>query len=124
MTALDRILEGLRATSPDAYRGDPDRVGTRWAYCPACNSRSAGERRLQVIECSSTRVILLCSIGCSYNTIVAALKRAEECYPESWPDSPEHPCPAYELAGAEVALEQDRRERRRRDAERRIGAAA
>jgi hypothetical protein len=124
MNAADRILEALRCTGPDAYRADPDRLGQWWAYCPSCNSRAAGERRLRIIECSSTRVVLLCSIGCSYEAIMAALKRAEDRYPADWSDSPEHPCPAYDAIGAEVALEQDRRRRRQQDAERRIEGVA
>jgi hypothetical protein len=55
---------------------------------------------------------------------VAALKRAEERYPAGWPDSPEHPCPAYDADAAEAVREQKRRERRQRDAERRIRGAA
>jgi hypothetical protein len=124
MNAADRTLEALRCTGPDAYRGDPDRLGQWWGYCPACNSRAAGERRLQIIECSLSRVVLLCSAGCHYDAIVAALKRAEERYPADWPDDPEHPCPAWDLAVAEAVLEQKRRERRQRDGERRIGVAA
>jgi hypothetical protein len=124
MNAADRTLEALRTTGPGAYRGDPDRLGVWWAYCPACSSRAAGERRLLVVERSPTRVGLSCSASCGFDAIVAALKRAEVRYPEDWPDSPEHPCPAYDANAAEAVLEQLRRERRQQDAERRIGCAA
>ena len=70
------------------------------------------------------RVAFLCSLGCSFDAVMAALKRAEDRYPKDWPDSREHPCPAYDLAAAEAVLEQKRRARRQHDAERRIEGVA
>jgi hypothetical protein len=118
---LDRVLEALRATGPDAYRADVDRLGVWWARCPAC--AAPGERRLQIVERSTTRVELICSLGCTPEAILIELRRAEEEYPRSWPDDADHPCPAWDAALADLLIASNRQLRVQRQAERRVSGA-
>ncbi len=96
---LDRLLLALRATGPDAYRADPDRIDVWRAYCPACSPVEA--RRLTVRERADGTVTVSCSLGCSTRSIVVALALAERRYPRTWAG---HESPADAAAVAEVEL--------------------
>jgi hypothetical protein len=78
---LDRLLEALRATGPNAYRGDPEHLGSYKAYCPACASRLVGVRRLQIYERRDSKLSVTCSTGCSAAAIRIAPRLAERYYP-------------------------------------------
>lgn len=80
MKPLDRLLEALRATGPDSYRADPDRLDTWLAYCPGCASRLLDIRRLTIRE-RDGQVTMTCSTGCSTDSIFTALKVCERLYP-------------------------------------------
>jgi hypothetical protein len=123
VNALDRTLEALRASGPCSYSADPDRLDTWWARCPRCQRYPDPERRLEVVEHSSTSLGLVCSAGCDRRAILAALSRAEREYPHTCPtDDPEHVPPAWDLALAEFLLAQKRQKCRQRDAEARLEA--
>jgi hypothetical protein len=81
--AADRILEVLRATGPDAYNADPDRLGTWHARCVVCG---AG-RTLTVTE-RGREADIVCARGCPTAEILTTLKVAVDRYPSR---SPAHP---------------------------------
>ncbi len=110
---VDRVLEALRATGPDAYRADVRNAHTWWAYCPACDSRRFDDRRLVLRE-HGGHVVATCAHGCSEIQIARALREAERGFPATWGDDPEHPSPdlAARLAEHLLAEAKLRRERR------------
>lgn len=74
---LDRVLYALRSMGPDSYRADPDDIGRWYTHCPAC---CAGVRRLTILEGRDGRVRLHCTIQCSEESILRALKARERLY--------------------------------------------
>jgi hypothetical protein len=102
---VDRLLEALRSVGPDQYRADPDHPNVWHSYCASCASHILEVRRLTITEDRDGRVRMICSTGCSLDSIFHALRIAE-LYPNAW-------CRRLRDEGrlAEQELEQLRRNR-------------
>lgn len=95
---VDRLLLALRAIGPH-YRADEHDPDCWRAPCPVCGGLSRF-----VIREHGGRVRFECTLGCSVESIIQALRLAELTYPHRWgAHSPAHDLRHIEAMIAEQA---------------------
>jgi hypothetical protein len=113
----DRLLAALRATGSDAYRCDPARSDRWHAFCPACEGRGLGERRLTITEHTlGGAVTITCAAGCDVDAVYAALVEGERAFDAGENDFALECRAVAAIADRDLSLVRSRRAQARREA--------